>query len=77
VTTSFPIGPIKGQYVYIPDQDNAVYTEHIRDGAVTNAKLDGGIVELLTLLSTLPTEDPQDGVTIWNNSGVLQVASAP
>lgn len=26
-------------------------------------------------LANLPTVDPQDGVTIWNDAGVLKVAS--
>ncbi|SCW80602.1 hypothetical protein SAMN02927924_03031 [Sphingobium faniae] len=27
-------------------------------------------------LAAIPTTDPQDGVTIWNDAGVLKVASA-
>lgn len=28
------------------------------------------------LLAAIPTTDPQDGETIWNDNGVLKVASA-
>lgn len=31
----------------------------------------------ITVLTEIPTIDPEDGVTIWNDSGVLKLASAP
>lgn len=30
---------------------------------------------LLPLLADIPTTDPEDGETIWNDGGVLKVAS--
>lgn len=39
---------------------------------------DGGeIDDTVTLIAAIPTVDPEDGSTIWNDSGVLKVASAP
>ena len=31
--------------------------------------------ELLATIAALPTVDPEDGETIWNDGGVLKVAS--
>jgi hypothetical protein len=49
MSTSFPIGPVKGQFTYIPDQDNAVFEGHIRDGVVTAPKLAAGLFNILLL----------------------------
>lgn len=35
------------------------------------------IVDAQTIIAALPTSDPGDGVTIWNDAGVLKVATGP
>lgn len=36
-----------------------------------------GATDVAALLTAIPTSDPGDGVTLWNDAGVLKVASGP
>ena len=46
----------------------------VSDGEVT---LKSEVAALLTIVSSIPTVDPaDDGVTIWNDGGVLKVSGA-
>lgn len=46
----------------------------VNDGEVT---LKADVAALLTIVSDIPTVDPaDDGVTIWNDGGVLKVSGA-
>jgi len=38
-------------------------------------ELDVAVNALLTIVAAIPIIDPTDGVTIWNNNGVLELAS--
>lgn len=44
MSTSFPIGPIKGAQTSIPDLDNSVYNSHLRANVVDGSKLATGVV---------------------------------
>lgn len=44
----------------------------VSNGEVT---LKAEIVALLELIAGIPTEDEEDGETIWNDNGVLKVSS--
>lgn len=44
MSTSFPIGPIKGAQTSIPDLNNSIYTDHLRTNVVNGAKLAAGVV---------------------------------
>lgn len=44
---------------------------------LTEAGLDEAQAAAVALVAGLPTADPGDGVTVWNNAGSLEVASGP
>jgi VCBS repeat-containing protein len=69
MSTSFPIGPVKGQFTYIPDQDNAVFEGHIRDGAVTADKL-GADVSISGTVDDVTLEINGDGDFAIKDGGV-------
>jgi hypothetical protein len=45
----------------------------VTDGEVT---LKADKAALLTIVGNIPTTDPADGASIWNDSGVLKLASS-
>jgi hypothetical protein len=45
----------------------------VADGSVS---LSTARTALLTIVASIPTTDPADGATIWNDGGVLKAASA-
>lgn len=69
MSTSFPIGPVKGQFTYIPDQDNAIFESQIRDGAVTAAKL-GADVSISGTVDDVTLEINGDGDFAIKDGGV-------
>ena len=77
MSTSFPIGPIKGAQTSIPDLDNAVYEAHLRADAVTDSKLSAAAQAALALIYAIPTVNPGDGETVWNDEGVIKVTPLP
>lgn len=70
------IGPVKGAQTSIPDEDNSVFSGHLRADAVVDTKLSAEAQAALAIIYAIPTVDPEDSVTIWNDEGVLKVASA-
>jgi hypothetical protein len=69
MSTSFPIGPVKGAQVSIPDLDNAVFESHIRDGAVTADKL-GADVSISGTVDDVTLEINGDGDFAIKGDGV-------
>lgn len=59
--------------------------ELANDGAATVVGLNGSATSVTgaeltaaeAIIAAIPTVDPEDGETIWNDGGVLKVASAP
>lgn len=58
---------VKGQFFYIPDEDDAIFESQIQDSAVTGAKLATGIVNQTVsdgVDETTPTDIPVSGMEV-------------
>ncbi|TXL75625.1 hypothetical protein FHP25_13300 [Vineibacter terrae] len=49
----------------------------VADGGKITVEAGGSLIVGGADLGALPTSDPGDGVTLWNDAGVLKIASGP
>lgn len=65
---------IRGQIVFDDDASVVYINDDDVDPSGSQAT---DRAALLALLSAIPESDQTDSVTVWNDSGVLKVSSAP